>query len=63
MGRRGFGFIQDDAGGEVTFDGAAVEGAGFAALRTGQRVRFVREMDPRGRRDAAIAVERVHEAP
>ena len=56
MADRGFGFIADDAGGEVSFDEAAVEGGGYAALEVGQRVRFARRADPRGHRDAATGV-------
>ena len=56
MADRGFGFIADDAGGELSFDEATVDGGGYAALDVGQRVRFDRRADPRGHRDAATAV-------
>ena len=56
MADRGFGFIADDAGGELSFDEAAVDRGGYAALEVRQRVRFTRRADPRGHRDAAMGV-------
>lgn len=46
---RGFGFITPDGGGKDVFVHiSAVEAAGLATLRDGQRVRFDTQPDKRG---------------
>jgi CspA family cold shock protein len=56
-GQKGFGFIQPDDGGKDVFVHAtALERAGIASLREGQKVAFDTQTDPRS---GKIAVSRI----
>jgi CxxC-x17-CxxC domain-containing protein len=51
---KGFGFIQDDSGGELFVHFSAVRGDGFRTLAEGQRVEFDVVMGPKGRQAANV---------
>ncbi len=57
-GQKGFGFIQpDDGGSDVFVHISAVERAGLASLREGQKVTFELERDPRSGKVAAAQLQ------
>jgi CspA family cold shock protein len=60
---RGFGFIDQGTGQDLFFHSSALAGITFDELRTGDRVEFERERDPRGRGDRAVNVRRMDSAP
>jgi CspA family cold shock protein len=45
---KGFGFIQQDDGGDVFVHHTGIAGSGFKSLAEGQRVRFTTENGPKG---------------
>ncbi|HWE63366.1 MAG TPA: cold shock domain-containing protein [Chloroflexota bacterium] len=55
---RGFGFIDQGTGQDLFFHTSALTNVSFDDLRTGDRVEFDRERDPRGRGDRAVNVRR-----
>lgn len=46
--QKGFGFIQNDAGGDVFVHHSAIQAAGFRTLTEGQRVSFEIKQGPKG---------------
>ncbi len=51
---KGFGFISDEGGVEHFFHESAVQDAGFASLREGQRVEFTTEESTKGPRAGEV---------
>jgi CspA family cold shock protein len=57
---RGFGFIQQEQGGEdLFFHSSALQDVAFDELRLGDRVEFNVEPDPRGRGMRAVNVRKI----
>ena len=57
---RGFGFIQQDQGGEdLFFHSSALQNATFNDLRRGDSVEYDIEPDPRGRGNRAVNVRTI----
>lgn len=57
---RGFGFIQQAAGGEdLFFHNSALQNVSFDDLRQGDSVEYDAEADPRGRGNRAVNVHRI----
>jgi CspA family cold shock protein len=56
---RGFGFIDQGTGDDLFFHSSALQNVSFNDLRTGDRVEFEREADPRGRGDRAVNIRRI----
>jgi CspA family cold shock protein len=57
---RGFGFIQQEQGGEdLFFHSSALQDVSFDELRRGDRVEFSVEPDPRGRGMRAVNVRKI----
>lgn len=57
---RGFGFIQQDQGGEdLFFHSSALQNVTFDALRRGDAVEYDSEPDPRGRGNRAVNVHKI----
>jgi len=46
--KKGYGFIQQDDGGDIFVHFAAIKASGFKTLNEGQRVRFEIEKTPKG---------------
>ena len=46
--KKGFGFIQQDGGGDLFVHYTAIKAAGFRSLQEGQRVQFEIETSDRG---------------
>jgi CspA family cold shock protein len=58
---RGFGFIQQDQGGEdLFFHSSALQNVTFDDLRRGDAVEYDAEADPRGRGNRAVNVQRIN---
>jgi CspA family cold shock protein len=56
---RGFGFIQQEQGGEdLFFHSSALQNVGFVDLRRGDSVEFDTEADTRGRGNRAVNVRK-----
>ncbi len=53
---RNFGFIEVDGRDDVFFHASSLQDTSFDQLRTGQRVEFDVEQDPRGKGDRAANV-------
>ncbi len=53
---KGFGFIQQDGGGDVFVHHSGIAGGGFKSLAEGQRVRFDIESSPKGLKAANVVV-------
>jgi CspA family cold shock protein len=53
---KGFGFIQQDGGGDVFVHHSGIAGGGFKSLAEGQRVRFDVESSPKGLKAANVTV-------
>jgi CspA family cold shock protein len=45
---KGFGFIDTDSGKDLFFHSSSVQGAGFDALREGQKVSYTEGRGPKG---------------
>ncbi|HZF74733.1 MAG TPA: cold-shock protein [Acetobacteraceae bacterium] len=57
---KGYGFIQPDAGGpDVFVHASAVEKAGMAGLRDGQKISYEVEMDPRKGKSSATMLREI----
>ena len=57
---RGFGFIQQEQGGEdLFFHSSALQNVGFDELRRGDGVEYDSEADPRGRGNRAVNVRKI----
>lgn len=57
---RGFGFIQQEQGGEdLFFHSSALQNVSFDDLRRGDTVEYDAEADPRGRGNRAVNVRRL----
>jgi len=53
--KKGFGFIENDEGGDVFVHFSAIQGTGFRTLHEGQRIRFDVEQGKKG--PAAVNVQ------
>jgi CspA family cold shock protein len=58
---RGFGFIDQGTREDLFFHGSALQNVHFNDLRTGDRVEFTIEPDPRGRGNRAVDVRRIQD--
>ena len=46
--KKGYGFIQQESGGDLFVHYTAIQGDGFKSLKEGQKVRFEIEETPKG---------------
>lgn len=53
---KGYGFIQNDEGGDVFVHHSAIQGTGFKTLREGQKVSFDVEQAEKGPRAVNVTV-------
>ena len=53
---KGFGFIEDDRGGDLFFHMSALDGVDFDALREGQQVTYDVGQGPKGKRAENVRV-------
>lgn len=53
---KGYGFIQNDAGGDVFVHHSAIQGTGFKTLREGQKVSFDVEQAEKGPRAVNVTI-------
>jgi len=51
---KGYGFIQEDGGGDVFVHHTAIEGSGFRSLSEGDRVEFQVQQGPKGPQAANV---------
>jgi CspA family cold shock protein len=58
---RGFGFIDQGTREDLFFHNSALQNVTFNDLRTGDRVEFDLEPDPRGRGNRAVNVRRIRD--
>ena len=52
--KKGFGFIENDEGGDVFVHYSAIQGTGFKTLYEGQRIRFENEQKKKGHSAAKV---------
>ncbi|MBI3990386.1 MAG: cold-shock protein [candidate division NC10 bacterium] len=51
---KGYGFIQEDGGGDVFVHHTAIQGSGFRSLSEGDRVEFQVQQGPKGPQAANV---------
>ncbi len=54
--KKGFGFIEQDNGGDLFVHHSSITGEGFKTLSEGQRVRFEAEDTPKGPRAKNVQI-------
>jgi CspA family cold shock protein len=55
--KKGFGFIENDEGGDVFVHYSAIQGGGFRTLHEGQRISF--EIEPGNKGPSAVNVQKL----
>ena len=54
--KKGFGFIEQEGGGDVFVHFSAIQGDGFRSLAEGQQVEFAVEQGPKGLQAADVTI-------